>query len=249
MAGATIPLTMIRGGYGSRLSPGRRESFQLHLKNIQRRVLQQHDRLGVDDAAVADHGERLIDRQFQHLDVLALVGDAAAAADLHLRIVFGDEEVQFFGDRAGAHEGFEYLPDFAEPVAGFLLGFRAHPHLRRGVVQQARGRLDQQIVIAVDIGRITELPHQHHGALREIIGQQRRGIAAVEGLAGLRLPLAVSPPPFEGGVLQRGVVIRKHADVLDADAVGDGHEVPAGFDYGVGSRPSSHLAKVTVSWL
>ena len=42
-------------------------------KNIQRRILQQHDGLGVRDAAVADHGQRLIDRQFQHLDVLALV--------------------------------------------------------------------------------------------------------------------------------------------------------------------------------
>src|ERR1700694_1091422 len=52
-------------------------------KNIQRRVLQQHDGLGIDDAAVADHGQRLINRKLQHLDVLAFGGDATAAADPH----------------------------------------------------------------------------------------------------------------------------------------------------------------------
>jgi hypothetical protein len=31
-------------------------------KNIQRRILQQHDGLGVDDTAIADHRQSLIDR-------------------------------------------------------------------------------------------------------------------------------------------------------------------------------------------
>ena len=99
------------------------------------------------------------------------VGDAAAAADLHLRLVFGDKEMQFLGDRARAHEGFEYFSDFAEPIAGFLFRLGANPHFWRFVVQQARRRLDQEIVVAVDVGRVAKLPHQHHGALREIIGQ------------------------------------------------------------------------------
>ena len=40
--------------------------------------MQQHDGLGVGDTAVPDHGKRLVDRQFQHLDVLALFAKAAA---------------------------------------------------------------------------------------------------------------------------------------------------------------------------
>src|SRR5213079_1300701 len=69
-------------------------------ENIQRRVLKQHDGLGVRYAAVDDHGERLVDRQFQHLDVLALVGDATTAADLHRRFILGDKEVQLLRHRA-----------------------------------------------------------------------------------------------------------------------------------------------------
>jgi len=45
--------------------------------------------------------------------------------------------VDFFSDRAGAHEGFEYFSDFAEPVADFLFSLGADPHLRSRVVQQA----------------------------------------------------------------------------------------------------------------
>src|SRR3954451_14324258 len=90
-------------------------------KNIQRRVLQQDDRLGVEDAAVGDHGQRRIDRQFQYLDVLTLVREAAAAADPHIRLVFGDKEMLSFSDRTGTHKGFEYFLDLAEPIAGFLL--------------------------------------------------------------------------------------------------------------------------------
>ena len=106
-------------------------------------------------------------------------------ADPHRRLIFRDKEVQFFGDRARAHEGFEHFADFAEPIAGFLFGLGADPHFRRFVVQQAGRGLDQEIVVAVDISRVAKLPHQHHGALRQIVGQQRRAVAAVVGLAVL----------------------------------------------------------------
>src|ERR1700712_4822643 len=41
-------------------------------EQVQLRVLQQDDGLGVADAAVRHHGERLRERQFQNVDVLAL---------------------------------------------------------------------------------------------------------------------------------------------------------------------------------
>src|SRR5262245_61599273 len=71
-------------------------------KNLQRRVLQQHNRLRIDDAAVGDHGERFVERKLQHLDLLPFVREAAAGAHAHRRQVFGDEEVHLFGDRSRA---------------------------------------------------------------------------------------------------------------------------------------------------
>ena len=91
---------------------------------------------------------------------------AAAGADLHLGLVFGDEEMQLLGHRARAHEGLEHLADVVQAIAGFLLGLGADPVLGRFVVEQAGGGLDQEIVVAVDIGRIAELLDQHDGAPR-----------------------------------------------------------------------------------
>ena len=73
--------------------------------------------------------------------------------------------------------------------------------------------------MAVDVGRKAELPHQHHRALREIVGQQRGAVAAVIGLASLRLPLAIGAPPLEGGGFQRIVIVGEQADVFDTDTV------------------------------
>src|SRR5258705_343543 len=100
-------------------------------KNIQRRILQQHDGLGVRNAAVGDHGERLVDWQFQHLDILAFVGDATAAADPHRWVILADEEVQFFGDRSGTHEGFEHFSNVLKSIASLLfsVGSRPSSHL------------------------------------------------------------------------------------------------------------------------
>src|ERR1700694_1242239 len=39
----------------------------------------------------------------------------------------------------------------------------------------------------------------------------------------LGLPLAIGAPPFEGGGFQHVMIMGEHADVLDADTVGDGH--------------------------
>ena len=60
--------------------------------------------------------------------------------------------------------------------------------------------------MAVEIGRTAELAHQHHGAVRKIVGQQRRGVAAVVDLAVLGLPYAVAAPEVEGHGLQHIVL-------------------------------------------
>ncbi len=61
--------------------------------------------------------------------------------------------------------------DLAEPVADFLFGLGADPNLGSCIVELSGSGLDQQIVVAVDVGGIAELAHQHHAALRQIVGQ------------------------------------------------------------------------------
>src|SRR5262249_10509576 len=95
-------------------------------ENVQRRVLQQHDSLAIDDLAPSDHAQRLGNRQFDALDVLALVTDSAAGARLGRRIVLGDEEVESLRHRARAHERIEDLAYGADAIAGFLLRLGAN---------------------------------------------------------------------------------------------------------------------------
>src|SRR6476646_11407500 len=127
------PIPQPRRSLGVDRSPGR-QLWLSHRKNIQRRILQQHDGLRIHDAAVGDHGERLVYRQFQHLDILAFVGNAAAAADPHRWVIFADKEVQFFGDRSGAHEGFENFSNVPESIASLLFRLGANSSFRRLVV-------------------------------------------------------------------------------------------------------------------
>jgi len=46
----------------------------------------------------------------------------------------------------------------------------------------------------------------------------------------LGLPFAVGAPPLESGGFERVMMIGEHADILDADAVGEGHVMPYDFD-------------------
>src|SRR5262249_37635230 len=104
---------------------------------------------------------------------------------------------------------------------------------------------DQEVIIAVDIGRITKLPGQEDGALGEIVRQDGRAIAAVIGLTLLRLPLAIGAAPIERRGFQDVVVVGEQPDVFDANAVGNAHAFFPECNYGVLSRPSSHLAYMT----
>ena len=152
------------------------------------------------------------------------------------RIIFGDEEVQDFGDGAGAHEGLEDLADRAEAIAQLLLDLGADSHLGLGVVQQTGRRLDQQVVIAVQIGRQAELAHQQHGARRRIIGQKHRPIAPVVMLPLLGLPDAVAPFPVETGRLQHIPVVREKPGLMDPDAVLYGHSASPATQPSPGAR-------------
>src|SRR4051794_39835253 len=129
-----------------------------------------------------------------------------------------------FSHRTGTHKGFEYFLDLAEPIAGFLLRLGADPHLGMLIVQNAGSGLDQEIVVAVDVSRITKLPHQHHATLIEIVKQYRGGVAAVIGLALHGLPFAVGAAPLERRALQRVVIVGEEANLLDADSVGNRHD-------------------------
>ncbi len=54
---------------------------------LQRQMLEQHDRLGVGDAPVAQHGQRVGKGDFHQLDLLAFRFEAAAVVAERLRII------------------------------------------------------------------------------------------------------------------------------------------------------------------
>ena len=104
--------------------------------------------------------------------------------------------------------------------AGLLLRLGSDALLGSGVVEQAGRGFDQEIVAAVDVRGIAELPDQHHGPAVEVVEQDRGAIAPVVGLAALPLPGPVAPPPAEGRLLQHVPIVGQHLDGLDADPVG-----------------------------
>ena len=81
------------------------------------------------------------------------------------------------------------------------------------------------------IGRIAELPHQQHpGALR-IEGQDDRAVAAVVGLARLRLPTPVAAAIVEHRLLQHRPVVGQDFFRADTDAIFHGELHAAGKRY------------------
>src|SRR3954471_11937010 len=76
-------------------------------KQVQRCVLQQHDRLRVADLTRGDSAERVVERQLHHFDVL-LLDSAAFVHALRARIL-GHEEVQDLRDGSGRHVGLHHL--------------------------------------------------------------------------------------------------------------------------------------------
>lgn len=56
-------------------------------------MLQQHDGLAIDNLAGANHLQRLIQRQFQHFDLLAFIFKSAGIAGF--QAVIGDKEKSF----------------------------------------------------------------------------------------------------------------------------------------------------------
>ena len=197
----------------------------------ERHVLQQHDGLAVLDLAAPDHGQRLGQRQLEHLDVLALVRVAAAGAVAIRLVVGGHEEVQLLGDRAGAHVRLEHLARRAHRVAGLLDGLAPHGLGRVVAVQQAGAGLDEHAVgAAVDEHREAELADQDDRAARRVEQQQRHAVAAVVGLAADHLQAAVAAAVLERRLAQQVPVVREHALLEDADLVVA--DVGAGIDVG-----------------
>src|ERR1043165_6590248 len=94
------------------------------------------------------------------------------------------------------------------------------------------------------IGRQPELPRQHDGAASGIVWQQRYGVTALQNFPLLGLPFAVAMAIVEFDFLQPIMPLGEHMDVLDTDAIGDGHGNPLA--QRGGSRPSSHLANTMV---
>lgn len=169
--------------------------------------MQEHDRLRVDDLR-ADVGQCFVEWQFDDFGVLAFVGESCLGAVVGAGLVGAGVEVQFFGHGAGAHVGVEDVLQAAYFDAGLLRCLAAGAVLWTVFVEQTGGHFEQHPVdVAVDVGRVAELAHQHDRARVDVVEQHGRTITAVVGFAVLGGPAAVAVPVLETGAAQHVPVV------------------------------------------
>lgn len=68
---------------------------------VHRRVLQQHDGLGIADLAALKRCQCLIEAPFEHFQLFGFLFQAATVADFGRGVVFSDKEVQFLRPEPG----------------------------------------------------------------------------------------------------------------------------------------------------
>lgn len=88
---------------------GRSPAFLLCYQTVDLRILDEHNGFGIVNLPVSDHLNGFFKRNFHYLDVLLLRGAASAVAHFHIVGIFGDEEIEDFGNGAGRHVGLEYF--------------------------------------------------------------------------------------------------------------------------------------------
>ena len=187
-------------------------------------MLQQHDGLGIADPAVADHCHRRLEAEFDHVDVFALCGNAAAAAGKPVRrAVATEKEEQPLRHRAGTHEDVPKPLDLMQPETRLLFQLGPDPVFRGGLVEEPRRRLDQPIVAAVDESGKAELADQHDAPRHRIVGQDHRTVAAIVGLPRQTLPVSVATAKFQLGPFQDAPVVGKEGDVAEPDTIRNVH--------------------------
>jgi hypothetical protein len=160
-------------------------------------VIEQDDRLRVDDLAFFDHGDCLVQCGLNHFDVFAFLDEAAAWTDPVFRRIACNEEGQFLHEFAGAHESLKkaHRRGF-EPKARFFLQFFDDAGFRCFAFQLAGAGFDQMAFPAAEIERQSELPHQHDPPACRIVKQDDSAMARIENLARDRLGFAVGPNAF-----------------------------------------------------
>ncbi|MNL63407.1 hypothetical protein D3C87_1875430 [compost metagenome] len=77
-------------------------------------------------------------------------------------------------------------------IAGFFLRLGANTFLRRSVVQQTGGSLDQHAIVTVDEHRKAKLTRQHYRLRLPVEQQNGRAVTAIVGFATLPLPYAIA---------------------------------------------------------
>ncbi len=100
------------------------------------------------------------------------------------------------------------MPQLTHAAPGFLFEFGANALFRAGVVEQPSRGLDQEAVMAVDIGRKAKLARQQYRAALQVVQKRGGAVAAVVGFARQRLPFPVPPADVEGGFLEQIPIVR-----------------------------------------
>src|SRR5271166_1428764 len=168
--GAPAPLRPIAWGLASLIvSPRSGAAVFVAHEACKLGVLQQQNRLRVDDFAARDHRQSLVERRLQNLDILAFMLDAAAVPDLVGRRIFGDEEGELLAKSAGARIPLEQAARMAHSDASLFLRLMDDSRFRVEPLEAAGADLDHAVASLLEIGGQAELAHEDDGRTRRVV--------------------------------------------------------------------------------
>ena len=164
--------------------------------------------------AARDHRQRVGQRQLQHLDVLALVGDARRRRHAARAVVRRGEEVQALGHRPGRHVHLEQRHDRADRA-------RRSPRRPRAG-SPPPGRSPSSSPAGASISIPSGWPFAYAGQRNcrvsrtvpaaRVAEQDHRAVAAVVGLAADPRPAPVAAAPVERRLAQDVPVVGQDLD-------------------------------------
>jgi hypothetical protein len=183
----------------------------------QLRILQQHNRLAVQDFAGFNHLQRLLQRNLQHLNILSLRLVAATRRNPMPRLILRHKKENPLRHRTRAHVALENLSRIVHDKSRLLLSLLPNAGLRIRLIEQPSARLDEHPILKpIHISREAKLPNQHHRLPLAVVQQHDRAIPAVIRLAPLLLPSTITPQKIKRRLLQHIPIVRQRLHFLNS---------------------------------
>jgi hypothetical protein len=145
----------------------------------------------------------------------------AAALGLGGRIViFGEEKMQFFRHRAGAHVRFENFCHRSQVIPSLFLALPTDRLFRLFILQEPGAGLNEHPIRATvyKCGE-SKLSGEKNGLLFSVKKKNRGSVSSIVCFTADGLPGSIFPPEVESGLLEGVPIVGEHLDFLHPDFV------------------------------